>query len=119
MKRPIILAIMDGYGISEKIEGNAIKAAYKPNLDFLINNCPNIKLKAHGDAVGMPTDDDMGNSEVGHNALGSGQIYAQGAKLVNQSINNKELFKSNTWKNLIQNVLKNNSTLHFIGLLSD
>ena len=119
MKKPIILAIMDGIGLSDKIEGNAVLSAPTPNLDRLFETCPWIKIKAHGDAVGMPSDDDMGNSEVGHNALGAGQIYAQGAKLVNESIENGKMFKSGTWNELIANVINNNSTLHFIGLLSD
>lgn len=76
-------------------------------------------LKAHGTAVGLPTDDDMGNSEVGHNALGCGQIYSQGAKLVGESIENGSLFQSETWQDLTNNCLENGKALHFLGLLSD
>ena len=118
-KRPVILVIMDGIGLSDKEYGNAVLAAYKPNLDELMKTCPHTKLKAHGTAVGLPTDDDMGNSEVGHNALGCGQIYAQGARLVNECIESGKMFQSETWRMLIDNCIKNNSTLHFIGLLSD
>ncbi|KAF4713203.1 hypothetical protein FOZ63_019866, partial [Perkinsus olseni] len=77
-------------------------------------------LKAHGMAVGLPTDDDMGNSEVGHNALGCGQLVAQGAKLVNQSIQDGSLFKSKNFTNIV-NELKDGTgrTLHMFGLLSD
>lgn len=114
---PVVLVVMDGVGLSDKLEGNAVKQAYTPNLDKLMETCPNIQLKAHGTAVGLPTDDDMGNSEVGHNALGAGQIYAQGAKLVNESIASGRMFESKTWKWLIDDL--NNNTLHFIGLLSD
>ncbi len=78
-----------------------------------------VSLKAHGTAVGLPSDDDMGNSEVGHNALGAGQVFAQGAKLVSQSIESGKMFASATWQELIANVKSNNSTLHFLGLFSD
>lgn len=81
-KRPVILVVMDGIGLSDKTLGNAVKMAYKPTLDMLWETCPHTELRAHGLAVGLPTDGDMGNSEVGHNAIGCGQIYSQGAKLV-------------------------------------
>ncbi len=81
--------------------------------------CPHTWLKAHGTAVGLPTDDDMGNSEVGHNALGCGQIYSQGAKLVQESIENGQIFQSAAWTELASNCLENGRTLHFLGLLSD
>ncbi len=118
-KRPVILVVMDGVGISDNKVGNAVAMAYKPTLDELWKTCPHTELRAHGLAVGLPTDGDMGNSEVGHNAIGSGQIYAQGAKLVNENIDSGELFDSATWKDLVDNVVKNDSTMHFLGLLSD
>jgi 2,3-bisphosphoglycerate-independent phosphoglycerate mutase len=118
-KRPVVLVVMDGIGINEDEFGNAVKAAHKPTLDMLINNFPNTIIKAHGTAVGLPSDDDMGNSEVGHNALGCGQIYSQGAKLVNESIANGKMYSSETWNKVIGNCINNNSTLHFMGLLSD
>lgn len=118
-KRPIVLVVMDGIGINEDEYGNAVKAAHTPSLDMLLNNFPNTTIKAHGTAVGLPSDDDMGNSEVGHNALGCGQIYSQGAKLVNESIANGKMFSSETWNKVISNCVENNSTLHFLGLLSD
>jgi phosphoglycerate mutase (EC 5.4.2.1) len=77
---------MDGYGIPKHAVGSAIDAARKPTLDRLFAQYPNITLRAHGTAVGMPSDDDMGNSEVGHNAIGAGQVYAQGAALVANAI---------------------------------
>lgn len=117
MTKPVVLVVMDGVGITEKDNGNAVMHAYKPNLDYLLKNYPNTTIKAHGLAVGLPTDDDMGNSEVGHNALGCGQIYSQGAKLVNESIETGAIYTSETWKELIENASGN--TLHFIGLLSD
>ena len=110
---------MDGVGISDKEYGNAVAAAYKPTLDSLMASYPWTKIKAHGTAVGLPTDDDMGNSEVGHNALGCGQVYSQGAKLVNESIESGSMYTSDIWKKLVSNCKENNSTFHFLGLLSD
>ena len=70
IKGPVVTIVMDGFGITDKVEGNAIKAARTPTLDNLFKMYPNVLLKAHGRAVGMPTNEDMGNSEVGHNAIG-------------------------------------------------
>ena len=116
---PVLTIVMDGVGLAPDTAGNAVKQAYTPTLDMLMAKYPTVKLKAHGTAVGLPTDDDMGNSEVGHNALGSGQVFAQGAKLVSESIENGKMFASATWQNIVGNVKANNSTLHFIGLFSD
>lgn len=116
MKRPVIFVVMDGVGISESSYGNAVKNAYTPTLNKLKQGAYR-SIKAHGVAVGLPSDDDMGNSEVGHNAIGCGQIYAQGAKLVNESIATGALYESETWKEVVTNAQA--STLHFIGLLSD
>lgn len=116
-KRPVVLVVMDGVGLSSNEKGNAVKNAYTPTLDMLMSEYPNIAIKAHGVAVGLPSDGDMGNSEVGHNALGCGQIYSQGAKLVNESIETKAIYASDTWKALVDNA--KDSTMHFLGLLSD
>ncbi len=116
-RRPVILAIMDGVGLSDTLAGNAVKSAHMPNLQYLIKNGAYTTLKAHGTAVGLPDDGDMGNSEVGHNALGAGQIYSQGSKLVNESIESKELYETDTWKEIVK--VDENNTVHFIGLLSD
>ena len=116
---PLLTIVMDGVGIAPDNGANAVAAAHTPTLDYLMANYPMLKIKAHGTAVGLPSDDDMGNSEVGHNALGSGQVFAQGAKLVSQSIETGKLFASDTWKLLIGGVKENNSTLHFMGLFSD
>ncbi len=116
-KKPVVLVVMDGVGLSDNVEGNAVRQAHTPYLDELLATCPNTELKAHGLAVGLPSDEDMGNSEVGHNALGSGQIYSQGAKLVNESIQDGSLFESKTWNYLTEGL--NDNTLHLIGLLSD
>ncbi len=118
-KGPVVLLIMDGVGFGKYEDGDAFKKAVTTNLDELFKECPWTKLKAHGTAVGLPSDADMGNSEVGHNAMGCGRVFAQGAKLVATSIETGAMFRGATWKKLIENVKKNNSTLHFLGLLSD
>ena len=116
---PVLTIVMDGVGIAPDTVANAVTGAYTPTLDMLMAKYPMVTLKAHGTAVGLPSDDDMGNSEVGHNALGAGQVFAQGAKLVSQSIESGKMFASNTWKTIVSNVKTNASTLHFIGLFSD
>ena len=115
--KPIVLVIMDGVGKGDGGSGDAVVVAKTPTLDRLLNSCPHTYLKAHGTAVGLPSDDDMGNSEVGHNALGCGQVYSQGAKLVGESIENGNLYASATWKDLVANA--SDKAMHFIGLLSD
>lgn len=119
MKKPILLVVMDGVGFSKTGLGDAVSLANTPTLDYLLKTYPNTRLKAHGTAVGLPSDDDMGNSEVGHNALGCGQIYSQGAKLVEESIESGKMYESKAWKEVIENVKRHHSTLHFLGLLSD
>jgi len=116
---PLVCIVMDGIGIGKKDAGDAVELANTPALDSLKNNYPVRKLKAHGIAVGLPSDDDMGNSEVGHNAMGAGQVFAQGSKLVTAAIDSGAMFKSKTWTDLINNCKVKNSSLHFIGLLSD
>lgn len=118
-KGPVVLVIMDGVGFGKYSDGDAVAAAMTKNLDGLYKNYPWTKLKAHGLAVGLPSDADMGNSEVGHNAMGCGRVFAQGAALVSNSISSGAMFKGATWVKLVENCKKNNSTLHFIGLLSD
>ena len=119
VKGPLLTIVMDGVGIAKDNGANAVAAAHTPTLDRLMREYPTLAIKAHGTAVGLPSDDDMGNSEVGHNALGSGQVFAQGAKLVSQSIETGKLFASDTWRELIGGVKTNNSTLHFLGLFSN
>ena len=119
VKGPVLTVVMDGVGLAPDTISNAVAGAYTPTLDMLMAKYPMVSLKAHGTAVGLPSDDDMGNSEVGHNALGSGQVFAQGAKLVSNSIESKKMFASDTWCELINNVKANGSTLHFMGLFSD
>ena len=116
---PVVLAILDGVGFGKYEDGDAVKMARTPVLDGLMKNSPCTSLKAHGTAVGMPSDADMGNSEVGHNAIGCGRVFAQGAKLVEEAVESGKLFEGNTWKEAVAQVMEKNSTLHFIGLFSD
>lgn len=116
---PVVLVIMDGIGFGKYSEGDAVAAADTPTLDWMMANCPNTKLKAHGQAVGLPSDADMGNSEVGHNAIGSGRVFDQGAKLVSNSISSGKMFGEQAWKDVSGNAIAKKSALHFIGLFSD
>ena len=119
---PVVLVIMDGVGYGKYEEGDAVRASRMKYLDWLTANCSHTQLKAHGTAVGLPSDDDMGNSEVGHNAMGCGRVFAQGAKLVGSSIATGQMFADATWQKLTKNVLEGaekGAALHFIGLVSD
>ena len=115
---PVVTVVLDGVGISPRVDGDAVKTARTPTLDQLMAFYPTITLRAHGKAVGMPSDEDMGNSEVGHNAFGAGRVFAQGAKLVAESIASGNLWQGVAWQAVIQTA-KNGGTLHFIGLFSD
>ena len=116
---PVVNIVLDGFGLTSAQDGNAIYHARKPVLDRLFAKYSNVQLKAHGVAVGLPSDDDMGNSEVGHNAIGAGQVYSQGAALVNHAISSGDIFTSKTWREVVDNVQGHKSTLHFLGLFSD
>ncbi len=116
---PLVLAILDGVGYGRFAEGDAVRQAWMPEFNRMRESCPSTQLKAHGTAVGMPSDADMGNSEVGHNAIGCGRVFAQGAKLVEEAIAGGKLFAGAVWRELIGNVAGGRGTLHFIGLLSD
>ena len=114
---PVLLVIADGVGVAPDGPSNAVSTADTPTLDKLAGGELYTELAAHGPAVGLPTDDDMGNSEVGHNALGAGRIFAQGAKLVNHAIATGEIFDSPHWNSAVER--GRTGTLHFIGLHSD
>jgi 2,3-bisphosphoglycerate-independent phosphoglycerate mutase len=116
---PVVLAIMDGIGIGKYQEGDAVRSALKVHMDWLAAHALAGRLKAHGRAVGLPSDGDMGNSEVGHNAIGCGRVYDQGAMLVNRAISTGSMFADKVWKMLVENCRSHASTLHFIGLFSD
>ena len=114
MARPVVLCILDGVGRGAGGEDDAVATARTPVLDALYGSCPWRELRAHGTAVGLPTDDDMGNSEVGHNAMGAGRIFDQGAKLVDNALSAGSAFETDVWKRLVQG-----KTLHLLGLCSD
>ena len=116
---PVVQIVLDGVGITPRTEGNAVAQANKPILDRLMREYPNLLLRAHGKAVGLPSDEDMGNSEVGHNAIGSGQVVEQGASLVNGAIASGAIFGRDAWKEVAGNAREHKSTLHFLGLFSD
>ena len=119
-KGPVLFIIMDGVGICKpgKEAASAVVQAKTPTLDKLFSSPLYTQLKAHGTAVGLPSDNDMGNSEVGHNALGAGRVFAQGAKLVDQAIASQAMFKTESFQKLLANA-KTGATVHFIGLFSD
>ncbi|WP_319243186.1 2,3-bisphosphoglycerate-independent phosphoglycerate mutase [uncultured Propionivibrio sp.] len=117
VKGPVVTIVMDGYGLAKSETGSAIAAARKPTLDRLFANYPNVTLRAHGTAVGMPSDEDMGNSEVGHNAIGAGQVYSQGAALVADAIASGAIWAGEAWQQIVAGA--RSGTLHFIGLFSD
>ncbi len=119
MAKPVVLVVMDGVGWTDKDNGNAVMHAYKPQIEELMTKWPHTTIKASGVAVGLPSDDDMGNSEVGHNALGCGQIYSQGAKLVNESIESGDIYKASAWTGAVDYLKSHDGKLHFVGLLSD
>jgi 2,3-bisphosphoglycerate-independent phosphoglycerate mutase len=124
VKGPLLLIIMDGVGIypgqDDGYPGNAIDIAKPVNLlNLLAKEKIVTKINAHGTAVGMPSDDDQGNSEVGHNAMGAGRVFAQGARLVDEAINSNRLFAGETWKEIIDNAVTKKTPVHFIGLISD
>jgi 2,3-bisphosphoglycerate-independent phosphoglycerate mutase len=116
---PVVVVVMDGIGIGAGDEGDAVALARTPTLDRLAAESLTTKLAAHGRAVGLPSDDDMGNSEVGHNAIGAGRIFDQGSKLVARSLEHGELFAGETWKRAVARVRTTGEPLHFLGLLSD
>lgn len=116
---PVVLVIMDGVGVGKNPESDYVKIANTPNLDWLRENAIYSEVKAHGVAVGLPDDGDMGNSEVGHNAIGCGRVFAQGAALVGDAIESGSMFEGDVWRELVANAIEKNSSLHFIGLFSD
>jgi len=116
---PLLLIIMDGIGLGKRDASDGVFSARTPCLDKLFESELFVPLQAHGKAVGLPSDEDMGNSEVGHNALGAGRVFAQGAKLVDESIATGQIFKTSLWQKLLENPREGKNTFHFIGLLSD
>ncbi len=118
IKRPVLLMILDGYGLREKKEGNAILSARKPNLDRLFSDYPHSVLEASGISVGLP-EGQMGNSEVGHLNIGAGRVVYQDLTRITKAIGDGYFFNNTTLLEAIHNSVKNGSSLHLIGLLSD
>jgi 2,3-bisphosphoglycerate-independent phosphoglycerate mutase len=124
---PVVLVIMDGVGYGKYREGDAVADSKMDALTAIKAASLHTKLKAHGKAVGLPSDDDMGNSEVGHNAMGCGRVFNQGAALVSQAIASGAMFEGKAWKEITENVTRGagnsgatrKNALHFIGLFSD
>jgi len=115
---PVVLVILDGVGLGPEVESNGVFVAHTPVLDGLLASPMTTTLKAHGTAVGLPSDDDMGNSEVGHNALGAGRVFAQGAKLVQAAIASGAIFESRAFMAGLERT-RAGGTLHLIGMVSD
>lgn len=115
---PVVLAILDGVGLKRDIMGNAVKQAHTEFLNYAVGNYKTTGLNASGEAVGiMPGS--MGNSEVGHNAIGSGQIIKQDIAQINEAFNNGDIWKSEAWQEVVKRTKERNSTLHFAGIFSD
>ena len=116
---PVLLVIMDGVGYGKYPEGDAVADSDMRHFRAMESAGPATKLKAHGKAVGLPSDEDMGNSEVGHNAIGCGRVFSQGAKLVGASIATGAIFQGAVWKTIVERSSKGGGCLHFMGLFSD
>ena len=119
-KNPVLLLIIDGYGINNtnKIEHNAVRSANTPTLDKIFSTCPYTELEASGESVGLPKGQ-MGNSEVGHMNIGAGQIVYQDLTYINLCIENKSFYENQTLCDTLNYVSRNNSKLHIMGLISD
>ncbi|MAD61045.1 MAG: phosphoglycerate mutase (2,3-diphosphoglycerate-independent) [Myxococcales bacterium] len=116
---PLVTVVMDGVGLSDFQDDNALYLAKTPTLDSIFKEYGVVPLTAHGRSVGLPSDGDMGNSEVGHNALGAGRVFEQGASLVQTAIDSAQLYEGDTWRWLIEGALNEQQSFHWIGLLSD
>ena len=117
-KKPVVLMILDGYGLNEKAQGNAVSIAKTPVMDKLMAECQIVRGNASGMAVGLP-DGQMGNSEVGHLNMGAGRIVYQELTRITKEIEDGDFFKNEALLNAMNNCKKNGSALHTFGLLSD
>ncbi|MBQ0083720.1 MAG: 2,3-bisphosphoglycerate-independent phosphoglycerate mutase [Clostridiales bacterium] len=118
MKKPVVLTIMDGFGFNDVTDGNAIYSAKTPNLDEIFKTCPTTQIGASGMDVGLP-DGQMGNSEVGHTNIGAGRVVYQELTRITKSIADGDFYTNEAFLKAIENVKKNDSALHFMGLLSN
>ena len=117
-KNLVMLAILDGYGLTDRVDGNAIKAANTKTMDYLMENYPNTIIGASGEDVGLP-DGQMGNSEVGHMNIGAGRVVYQSLTRVNIAVRNKELEKVKAIDDAINKAIANDGKVHIMGLCSD
>ena len=117
-KKPTVLMILDGYGLNDRVEGNAIKQANTPVMDKLMAEYPYVKGLASGMAVGLP-EGQMGNSEVGHLNMGAGRIVYQELTRITKEIQDGDFFKNEELLHAVKNAKENGSALHLFGLLSD
>ena len=117
-KKPTVLMILDGYGLNDKVEGNAVKEANTPVMDQLMAECPYVKGLASGMAVGLP-EGQMGNSEVGHLNMGAGRIVYQELTRITKEIQDGDFFKNEALLHAVKNAKDNGTALHLFGLLSD
>ena len=117
-KKPTVLMILDGYGLNDRTEGNAIAQANTPVMDSLMKNYPFVRGNASGMAVGLP-EGQMGNSEVGHLNMGAGRIVYQELTRITKEIQDGDFFKNPALLKAMENCKKNDSALHCMGLLSD
>ena len=115
---PVVLVVMDGVGLSDDEKYNAVKQAHLETLERVMREYPCAKLGAAGEYVGVPKDD-MGNSEVGHNAMGAGEIVLQRSAAVEEAVNSGKIFESQVWKDIVARLTANHGTLHFMGIFSD
>ncbi len=118
MMKPVVLCILDGFGLREETKGNAVQLAKKPNFDYLWNTYPHTTLEASGKKVGLP-EGQMGNSEVGHMNIGAGRIVYQPQELITNSIENGDFFQNEELLKVMEYTKKNHSKLHLMGLVSD
>ena len=118
MKKPLALIILDGFGYRASAEGNAIRAAKKPNIDHILATCPHTLIGASGMDVGLP-DGQMGNSEVGHTNIGAGRVVYQELTRITKSIQDGDFFKNDALVGAMENCKANGTALHLMGLLSD
>jgi len=118
-KGPLLIVVMDGIGVGRGDEGDAVAAARTPTLERLRERGAYRTIRAHGTAVGLPSDDDMGNSEVGHNAIGAGRVFAQGALRAKEAIEDGSIYRGEVWGAIRERCAGQNGALHLIGLLSD
>ena len=113
-----MLVVMDGVGLSDNENYNAVRQAHLETLNGLMDKYPWVRLGAAGKYVGVPAND-MGNSEVGHNALGTGEIVLQRSAAVENAVETGKIFEGQVWHDIIERIKTRNSTLHFMGIFSD